>query len=189
MKRWISTKAVAVFAVSVTQGGLEAAVTLVTLSGQKSVTMTHVGSDTLFLESSSLFFSFSIIGDDSPVIGRAPGRVGEIAISSGGVFPISSTVVSVDYYDVQATVALDNADTNFNYLKMDLDGNGVYETIVELDFGTDLSSFDDDYITRYLYDNDGGGLIVPQLSNFIPEPSAIALSMIALFGFSRRRTR
>lgn len=62
---------------------------------------------------------------------------------------------SADY--VRNSSFRSGADFGLNYVRLDLDGNGVYETVVEIDFGT-ITPLPDDRFTRYAYDSEGGDL-------------------------------
>lgn len=152
-----------------------------------SITTTHVGGDTIELITTaedgvvqiSGGFSAGVIGFDTNL----------------GVFSAGLDLDPVDGSDdrsyLRSGVAFYGAVAGLNYASMDLDSDGVYETIVEFDFGNSITDTSDDVITGYAYDNTGAALLVSDAITAlnVPEPSSNFLILLSgCFGlFFRRR--
>ena len=75
-----------------------------------------------------------------------------------------------------------------NYARVDVDANGTFETIFEIDFGG-TSDVGDDIITRYAYDDTGADLDSISAFNSIPEPGTTAFMILGGLFLSRRHRR
>ena len=150
-----------------------------------SVTTTHAGVDVIsFVEIiPGVEDGVTVAGDGSPVIG-----VEDLFTYSGGtdLFPNATAVTKT--YSVQFAF-WEGAGLFLNYVRFDLDGDSVFETVVEFDFGPSQDPFDD-VITRYAYDDGGGDLNISEAivaMDSVPEPSSpLCVGLGGLCLFARR---
>ena len=135
----------------------QAEIILVDTIDSPSITTTHVGGDTITLIRST--------GENGVVQISGGYFAGHIGYDTNlGVFSSGMDLNPVDGSDgrsyLVSGVATNGAVAGLNYASMDLDVDGIYETVVEFNFGDSLADTTDDVITRYAYDNTGAYLRV-----------------------------
>ena len=75
------------------------------------------------------------------------------------------------------------AQPGLNYGRYDVNSNGIYETVVEFDFGVSPDDDQEDRITRIFYDNTDSNL---NISTVVPEPTSLALLGLGGLALLRR---
>ncbi len=148
-----------------------------------SVNPSHLGVDLLLL---------NVIAPN--VFARLHVAGGTIGVDAGGtVFTPGADLVvltnqaNADYLN---TTFQAGAGTGLNYIRLDMDSNSVFETVLEVDFGVDTSTADD-RITQYAYDDGFSDLNISNaVSAFTSVPEPGVLGLFALGGlFAMRRGR
>jgi len=169
-----------------------AAINVVTLAPAKSVTFSHLGSDEWGLTELK---GATILG-----LGRSSGDgiLGQIVTFDDGsaiwtqgsdITPNVHTNTSRSYIDTG--ILVQGAELGLNYVRLDLNNDQTYETVVQMNFGSTIAS-SDDFITAYAYDTDGLNLeISTAVGEIVPEPAHAGLVggfiAIGLTALRRRR--
>ena len=146
------------------------------------VVTTHQGSDTIAIVAGTTNFEIGLFG------GGLLGGDGtaEILFSDGSSnITVNSPAPGSYYYD--GTQFTFGAAAGLNYVRLDLNADLVFETVLEFSTGT-LATIDDDVITRYAYDDTGANLEITDAFTSVPEPSAaLLLGIGALAGITLRK--
>ena len=111
---------------------------------------------------------------------------GGILVSDGSLdITVNWTNNTGSYYD--GTQFTNGAAAGLNYVRLDLNADSIFETVLEFSTGT-LATIDDDVVTRYAYDDTGANLEITDAFTSVPEPSAaLLLGIGALTGITLRK--
>jgi len=155
----------------------QAEIVLVNPIDSGSITTTHLGGDTITLVETGESAFVQISG------GYYAGHIGydpDLEVFSSGL-----DLDPVDGSDhrsyLVSGVATYGAVAGLNYASMDLDVDGIYETVVEFNFGDSITDTSDDLITRYAYDDTGAYLRVSDAFS-IPEPDTVIIEQVQITG-------
>jgi len=118
--------------------------------------------------------------------------------SDGLLFSNGSSLDVTSIFDSRGLSLLtgDNLETfqfgaseGINYLRLDVDLNGAFETVLELNFANS-ANIGESLITRYAFRNNGLELTIPEAVtefNPVPEPLTSTLGLLGCIALFRRR--
>lgn len=142
-----------------------------------TITTSHLGTDTIELLKGAGLSAISISGGAASGNASHGGNVASaLLFTQGADYEVDFDNNSNTLHITGGAFAL-GATIDLNYARFDMDRNGVYETVIETNFGPSADPADDVF-TRYAYNDDGSALSVSDAViafNNVPEPSSTTL--------------
>lgn len=163
----------------------EADIVVVDPTDDATVTTSHLAGDVVLVNviAADIFARLDVVGGTFGV------GAGGLAFSSGSDITVLTDDTSVVYL---STTFQSGAGTGINYVRMDMNFDSVFETVLEVDLGVETTTADD-FITRYAYDDGFSDLNVSDAVNAftgVPEPgTGVVMVAIGLLAAARRVRR
>ena len=154
-----------------------------------TVTTSHLGIDTIEILKGAGVSAISISGGAASGNASHGGNVASaLLFTQGADYEVDFDNNSNTLHITGGAFAL-GATIDLNYARFDMDRNGVYETVIETNFGPTADP-SDDVFTRYAYNDDGSALSVSDAViafNNVPEPSSTLLILGSFLLLARRK--